>query len=334
MKSFLNYVKGLLLGGLALAALCLGQATSVQAEAHGPRAKPLVLRVNSPDQVGAVVRQAAATEADTLHVIIAVGHDEARPDMAQGFGRDAEVLEKALKDAFAKAGMSHRLKLKVLQGDDANPEKVREHIAQLPVGANDSVLFYWTGHGGIGPEGHALCFWRGRPGILYRAELRRLLEAKRPRMLSIVTDCCSNYPGVQLQPAKPGPTPVVGRQAVTATDARSLNWETLRALFLRPRGIVDITAAQDGMTSTSVEGLGLRGAFSEAFLQLLAEPLSRVNAQGKLRACWKPFFLRLQQRTQKVLVEWKQRVYFPRCFEIREWPAQTPTTGSSGSGRP
>lgn len=113
-----------------------------------------------------------------------------------------------------------------------DPRRIAEFIQDVRVAANDTLLFYFSGHGGNDDRGQYLAFAGGR---LYRDELRALLKQKGARLTVIITDCCNQRldgedfaaPSMDMEPP-PAVTPL------------------FRSLFFEPRGLVDINSSSPG----------------------------------------------------------------------------------------
>ena len=121
-------------------------------------------------------------------------------------------------------------------GDEGGaPSTILKAIQEFQVGPDDAVVFYYTGHGGADDRGHYLAMEKGK---LYRAELRRSMLAKRPRLAVIMTDCCN--------------VRADGRAfAAPAVDVNSPKVVTplFRSLFIEPRGVVDINSSAPDQSS-------------------------------------------------------------------------------------
>jgi hypothetical protein len=116
--------------------------------------------------------------------------------------------------------------------EDGSPAALLSAVDSLRPSRRDTILFYYTGHGGLDDRGHHLAMERGN---LYRAELKQRLLAKQARLTVLLTDCCnvrsdgflSAFPYAPPQPPN-RPTPV------------------FQALFFDPQGVIDINASSPG----------------------------------------------------------------------------------------
>ena len=120
----------------------------------------------------------------------------------------------------------HRLDIELEPG---SPDQLLAVLEQVKVRPQDTLLLYFTGHGGADDQGHYLDLEKGK---LYRAELRKKMLGKGARLSAIITDCC-NVRGdkfAYFAPAFDSKRP----RAVTSL---------FQSLFFEPSGIVDINGS-------------------------------------------------------------------------------------------
>lgn len=122
--------------------------------------------------------------------------------------------------------------LSIEEDRDATPATIERAIERLQPGPDDTVLFYYTGHGAIDDGGE---YFDLKGGKLRRKEVRAALEAKKPRLAALVTDCCNvRSDGERIAAAAPGP------------DEPQDYTPWFRSLFIDPRGVVDVNACAPG----------------------------------------------------------------------------------------
>ncbi len=181
----------------------------------------------------AAISIAPGAAAQRLHAIVI-----ADTSPWAGWGRHVSdvVLDSSMMQAvFSTNVPEQRLTLHIFQiGENAlgDPGQVRQFIQQVPAASEDTVVVYFTGHGGNDDRGHYLAFAQGR---LYREEIRALLEAKGARLNVLLTDCCNQRadgedfcaPYIEMEPP-PVVTPL------------------FQSLFFEPRGLVDINSSSPG----------------------------------------------------------------------------------------
>jgi hypothetical protein len=107
---------------------------------------------------------------------------------------------------------------------------------------------------------HVLTFHHGH---LPRERLLAAMKAKNPRLMVLLTDCCS--------------AGVMGQSLVPTYKAHALpagavmEWNTVASLFLRHSGLVDITAAEPGFCG-KLDRHKSGSLFTNAFIQVLKTP--------------------------------------------------------------
>src|SRR5262249_16701341 len=147
---------------------------------------------------------------------------------------------------------------------------------KLKVGPNETLVCYYTGHGGFHPEkGHLLAmrnFYNVQGGkqVKYasvdRKELLGAMGRYNPRGIIVLTDCCAS-----------SEMPIRSGAKIDAPDMKFKGklqgkgkGEVANDLFFRMRGVVNITAA---MTGTPARGDRKKGGshFTVALEGLLRE---------------------------------------------------------------
>jgi hypothetical protein len=275
-----NRLKRLVFGVLTLSALSLITfATPGWADRNGVKAPPAKV----------------AAEADQLHLIL-LGYTKA-DNVGIACGKDVLAMKHHLETAFAKD--KGRLVIHNLTGNQWSGAKVLKYLREMKVGHNDNVLVYHSGHGAIAnpkqPEKSQVLVLNS--GRVLRGEIKQILQGKHPRGLIILTDCCSSFAGGQELPSLVQPT--------------SLNVHSVRNLFVKMRGVVSITAAQDGQSavasSKGVNLTGARSAFTVALFQVLSNP-------KRVFTSWEDLFPTLSEQTDLVSGGQHQ----PRAFALAE----------------
>lgn len=115
------------------------------------------------------------------------------------------------------------------ENDSPPPAEILKTIDDFQIAPADTLVFYYSGHGGADDRGHYLVMAKGK---IYREDLRRHMLAKGPRLTVILTDCCNvrsdgrafMAPAVRLVPPH-DVTPIFD------------------SLFFKPRGVVDINSS-------------------------------------------------------------------------------------------
>ncbi len=205
---------------------------------------------------------AALTEAERLGVFI---QQDLRPmeNMITG------LIDKDRLASFTK-----------VYGDNCSADGIRAAVDALDVRANDSVFFYYEGHGAYdenlasGDPAYGHHFQLAGGGLLRKELLGRLL-AKNPRFTLLATDCC-NVKAALEEPGKG----VYELRTVIVTG-----WTGLEELLVCHRGVVDFTATSRGEFAWFDSAVG--GWFSNVF----REKLYQITSQDQRN--WNQFMSEL-----------------------------------------
>jgi hypothetical protein len=225
----------------------------------------------------------AQEAASRLRVLLVVDTDA--PDVGAAVAVDCNRLTTVFEQAFA--GHEHRLTLDVLSGGNVTPDNVLNYYRNLDTDANESLLFFYSGHGGIDfhTREHYLTTRRGSLG---RSTLRAAMEAKGARLTILLTNCCSNYGNIPAVSAQNAPS---AQQAPHQPD-----WTALYQLLLQQRGTVDVTAAEPGVIGW---GNMLGSCFTVAAIQKLTAPVSQLDIDGNRFVEWGEFFAHVRYQTNE-----------------------------------
>jgi hypothetical protein len=186
--------------------------------------------------IGLILSLCGQSSAQQLHAIL-IG--DVSP--STGFGKYTSAVKNdliGLTIAIEENMPKSRINLRMLEfHDDENssPEAILGLINKVEVKADDTILFYYTGHGSVDDRGHYLALAQGK---LYRQELLNLLSQKGARLITVITDCCNTRsdgytyiaPYFEI-PDRKEPSPL------------------FRKLFFESRGVVDINSSSPGESS-------------------------------------------------------------------------------------
>lgn len=212
--------------------------------------------------------------------LVAIGDLDVGGRFGKKVAEDALHIEATFKESFDKAGKKDQLTTRVLQGRQVTPDNVIDTIAKLNVRPSDALVVLYSGHGGIDRDNnHVLTF---EHGDLLRKRLVSAMQARKPRLSVLLTDCCSSNGGA----AKPV-VPTYAPKTLQAGDV--MEWDTMAQLFLRHGGLVDITAAEPGYCGKI--DLDKSGSlFTNALVRILKTPhadlLRHLDRDGDRHLQW------------------------------------------------
>lgn len=251
--------------------------------------------------------QGQPQEADHVHFVIAADTTDPSADVL-GLDLDRDSIKKVIADAMQacgyREGSNGKYTITILDGARMSEKSVLDHFRKLKVGHNETLVFYYTGHGGFYPDkGHLLDmrnFYNLGGGkqirkyaTVDRKELLAAMGRHDPRAIIVLTDCCASTKIPVFSATK---IDQPDRQFKALLNAGGKG-EVARDLFFRTRGVVNITAA---MTGTPARGDRQKGGshFTVALEKLLRESprLFDDNKDGVVE--WREFFPRLVTLTQ------------------------------------
>ncbi|WP_165231815.1 PDZ domain-containing protein [Aquisphaera insulae] len=228
-----------------------------------------------------------------------------------------------------------RIHTTTIDREKVSPETIVSAIRQCTVNQNESLMFYYIGHGATDPNyGHFLStHGEGQRRDLLRSRLRGEIVRKRAGLSIIVSDCCSSS----------------GRAQIAVSPAPQVDGElfqTLEDLFLRSRGVVDITGAsyfsQDGAGEFGWFHQHWGGLFTAGFCdamcggQVINRRILDNNQDGVVG--WNEIFPVVVENTQRYFTRYKSDVIDGKVEmspdsvrKIRAQDSQTPQAFSLGS---
>ena len=204
-----------------------------------------------------------------VHVVIAT--DSRDPIIGRFVASDNRTISGTMGANIAE----EQIEFYPIEPDQMRPADIHNRILNLPVGANDAVLFYYSGHGGYDATGQFFSLERGTTR-LYRHVVRAAIESKQPRLGVLISDCCYAF---LPDPNPSGVAPALFAQTKPLFDE----------LFFRARGLVDITSSQPGEISSCY----LDDADGSIFTKSLSDILWDVREQ---RLSWKQVFEMTRRR--------------------------------------
>jgi hypothetical protein len=242
-------------------------------------------------------------EADKVHLVLLIAGADSNIGSADV--KDVASVRKALVAAFAK----DKERLAVHDLTPKNPktgkyytgDEVINSLKSTNIGKNDTVFVYHSGHGGIddpkNPEGTHVLTIDG--GTVRRKAIIDTVKLKQPRLLLILTDCCSTFTSLPLEAAIEGGKP----------GANKLNIQTVRDLMLKGVGIASITAADDGKSGIASFYGSNPGEAGSAFTVAMMRLWYR---QDKSYTTWGQMFPDLREETGKA----SGGAHYARAFQL------------------
>jgi hypothetical protein len=232
-------------------------------------------------------RASAASELTKVHVLLVF---DTTSDLKDQLVRDQKRVGRLLRNNLPPK----LVEVKTLIGREATREKILAYYRSVPVSADEGLVFFYGGHGAMDPKkGHYLQLQNGKKGAeLIRADLRKAMEARKPGLVVILTDCCSNTRKVakrQLENQEEKVTP------------RGVFHPTMKALLYQARGTVDITAAT-GTVSWGDDDNG--GLFTRSLCKMLTTSLSMLKGGKEGVLTWQEFFPKLRRDTETTFRSW------------------------------
>ncbi|MCA9069422.1 MAG: hypothetical protein KDA84_10885 [Planctomycetaceae bacterium] len=123
--------------------------------------------------------------------------------------------------------------------------KILKAIDNCPAGQNDTVVFFFTGHGAFDENGHFLVMPDGE-NRLYRKTILQRVAQKKPRLMVLITDSCNLH-------VPSGTRPLPSAHMLPPERISPL----FDSLFLRSQGVVDLNSSSEGEISVGAIGGGL-----------------------------------------------------------------------------
>lgn len=126
-------------------------------------------------------------EASRVRILLVLDTDDRQ---GPAWGLDGDNMKAVLEATMKKLGLENRYTLEMFTGAQAEPNNVLDYYRQLDTNPSETLLFYFSGHGGYhGKKGHYIALVRGK---LYRNDLIAAMKRKNPRLVVLMTDCCAN----------------------------------------------------------------------------------------------------------------------------------------------
>jgi hypothetical protein len=228
-----------------------------------------------------------ATELHAQRVHLLVAGDTKDPNIGKGVDHDLGNVVVAFFILLREGQLEHDR----VAGDDVSAANILKAIDGIRVKPDETLVFYWAGHGASDEQGHYLQMPHG--GNLYRSTLLGAMKKKQARLTVLLTDCCNVYTD-----SKAGLPPV----SPSSPDPRRKTSPLMEELLLKPRGVVDINAASQGEVALGTQEGGLF-TLSLVYMFPLQQAGGDPNFGGGLEDAFGVFWRNSQKR-----ISWQQIV--------------------------
>ena len=150
--------------------------------------------------------------AANLFVIIAT--DDRAPSIGDDMATNSKMMVRTIKQNVPR----RRSQILKMQPAFMTPAAILGTIRSIDAGADDAILFYYSGHGGYDEARQQTWLVLSQsPGTaLFVGQIRQEIAAKNVRLGTIVLDCCSQLPPMLARgPLAPPEMPDQGTQQVS-----------------------------------------------------------------------------------------------------------------------
>lgn len=186
----------------------------------------------------------------TLHAILCIADHES--DIGEAGLIDMNSINTWIDQIIQNTGITLNRILLTGTGRNLSQSALLNAIATLPVGSNDVIMFYYTGHGGAnefpGGSKWPLMLFQNDELVDY-AVISSAIKAKGARFVVTIADCCNNY----------------SYQAKSTSFIPKGTADNYYTLFVQQRGYIVISAASKGEFSLAVRDGGM---FTNQFLRV------------------------------------------------------------------
>ena len=209
--------------------------------------------------------------AQKLHAILVADTDS---NLKQSVQSDIAHFKSVLK-----AGLpNNKLRIIVIKGKQVTPNNITNLLKGIVINPTDSVLFYYSGHGGFdNKKGHFFALTNSKQHLYRSQVVHAITNPFKPRFWAIITDCCASV-------AKAAP------QCAAAGGKQNKSKKLLTHLFLKTKGSINITSSRPEQVSY---GPASGGLFTTSFCNVLG---SNFNKQFD----WNEIFYKTRSETSSL----------------------------------
>lgn len=198
----------------------------------------------------ALLFTALPASAQTLQAILIADTNDA--SIGVSVKKDFENLKRVLQAVSTYTGM--KLELQALEGNAVTLANMRTAVNNIKVGTNDTVFFYYSGHGfrTQASKSRYPYLYVSQQGQAFE-EIIAALRKKTPRLLIAVTDSCNNLADL--------PVAAAMRSMSAPPDYK----KTYSRLWLDAAGEIVIASSSEGEYAWGDDDVG--GYFTKRFLE-------------------------------------------------------------------
>lgn len=206
----------------------------------------------------------SALSAQTLHFLVIA--DTGDRSIGESVAVDVSNMQKKAREISQATGM--RLNLRTIVSPEFNSNSVLQSVQSLNPGPNDTVFFYYSGHGYRTRETRTkwpmIYTKQPQPGVEFQKVID-ILDKKNPRLVVALGDLCNSY----------------SDQSMGSSNSRAfaeIEVDNYKKLFLNFSGRVYATSSKPGQYSFALEN---GGAFTIQWLQALGNELRAPDPNWK-----------------------------------------------------
>ena len=243
---------------------------------------------------------AETADAQTVHALIVIMDDDFKID--DSVSKNRKMMRKILDLLPHKDREIWSADKRLDDGNEIKPGHLLDWVKQRNVGDEDTILVYYSGHGGTDyGDRHWLDLRPGVSGyLLLRSDLADELQAKPCRLKMLITDACSNFVESTL----------AGDELARYGDIVPSERKYVKDLFLAHKGFLNITAASPGEFALGTKDGG--GFFTTALAK--RSFTAAADADGDRFLSWDEVFAKCKTETENLFQQALPEI--PRNSEI------------------
>ena len=274
-----------------------------------------------------VTKRKSATQ--TVHALLVIMDDDIK--IAESVSKNRMMMRDILDLLPHKDIEIWRADKRRDDGNEIKPGHLLDWVKQRNVGAQDTILVYYSGHGRTEEYSgrHYLDLRQESSGYsLLRSDLADALKKKPCRLQMLITDACGNFVESTL----------AGDMLAKFGDVVPSERKYVKDLFLAHEGFLNITAASPGDFALGTKDDG--GFFTTALAKLSF--IAAADADGDRFLSWEEVFAKCKTETQNLFQQALPEIrsnpaIFGQMEEIRQTtqvphnyaPLPTPTRKSA-----